>query len=172
MTARKRSERASKVPISMVALSQQELDRQGIKSLSDLAAVTPGLLFTEQNVNGAPVSNFTIRGIESRTSAPTTSIYLDDIPLLTIAENFDLGAASATPQVFDLDRVEALRGPQGTLFGNSAEGGAVRFIPTAPSLNVYHVYARAEGAVTAGSHLSRRWNVDDCARPGTIVDYA
>ncbi|MDB5719900.1 MAG: TonB-dependent receptor [Alphaproteobacteria bacterium] len=148
VTATKRSEQASKVAISMVALSQGELDRQGIKTLSDLAAVTPGLLFTEQNVNGAPVANFTIRGIESRTSAPTTSIYLDDIPLLTIAENFDLGAASATPQVFDLDRVEALRGPQGTLFGNSAEGGAVRFISAAPSLRDYHVYGRVEGALT------------------------
>jgi iron complex outermembrane receptor protein len=150
VTATKRSEQASKVPISMVALSQRELDRGGIKTLADLAAVTPGLLFTEQNVNGAPVANFTIRGVESRTSAPTTSIYLDDIPLLTIAENFDLGAASATPQVFDLDRVEALRGPQGTLFGNSAEGGSVRFILTAPSLTNYSVYARAEGAVTDG----------------------
>jgi iron complex outermembrane receptor protein len=148
VTATKRSEQASKVAISMVALSQRELDRGGIKTLSDLAAVTPGLLFTEQNVNGAPVANFTIRGIESRTSAPTTSIYLDDIPLLTIAENFDLGAASASPQIFDLDRVEVLRGPQGTLFGNSAEGGSVRFISTAPSLTDFRVYARAEGAIT------------------------
>jgi outer membrane receptor protein involved in Fe transport len=150
VTATKRSEQANRVPISMVALSQRELDRGGIKTLADLAAVTPGLLFTEQNVNGAPVSNFTIRGIESRTSAPTTSIYLDDIPLLTIAENFDLGAASATPQVFDLDRVEALRGPQGTLFGNSAEGGSVRFILTPPSLTDFRVYARAEGAIIDG----------------------
>jgi iron complex outermembrane receptor protein len=148
VTATKRSEQVSKVPISMVALSQQDLDRGGIKTLSDLATVTPGLLFTEQNVNGAPVANFTIRGIESRTSAPTTSIYLDDVPLLTIAENFDLGAASASPQVFDLDRVEVVRGPQGTLFGNSAEGGAVRFISASPSLTDYHIYARAEGAVT------------------------
>jgi iron complex outermembrane receptor protein len=148
VTATKRSEQVSKVPISMVAMSQQDLDRRGIKTLSELAAVTPGLLFTEQNVNGAPVANFTIRGIQSRTSAPTTSIYLDDIPLLTIAENFDLGAASASPQVFDLDRVEVLRGPQGTLFGNSAEGGAVRFISAAPSLTDYHVYARAEGSAT------------------------
>jgi iron complex outermembrane receptor protein len=150
VTATKRSEQANKVAISMVALSQRELDRGGIKTLADLAAVTPGLLFTEQNVNGAPVANFTIRGIESRTSAPTTSIYLDDIPLLTIAENFDLGAASASPQIFDLDRVEVLRGPQGTLFGNSAEGGSVRFISTAPSLTDFRVYARAEGAITDG----------------------
>jgi outer membrane receptor protein involved in Fe transport len=148
VTATKRSEQVSKVPISIVALSQQQLDQQGIKTASDLASVTPGLLFTQQNVNGAPSTNFTIRGIESRTSAPTTSIYLDDIPLLTIAENFDLGAASATPQVFDLDRVEALRGPQGTLFGNSAEGGSVRFISPAPDMHAFHIYARGELAFT------------------------
>ena len=150
VTATKRSELVTKVPVSIVAESQQQLDKQGIKTLADLAATVPGLLFTEQNVNGAPVANITIRGIESRTSAPTTSVYLDDIPLLTIAENFDLGAASAAPQVFDLDHVEVLRGPQGTLFGNSAEGGAVRFISAAPSLYDYHGYARGEAALTSG----------------------
>ncbi len=140
-------------------LREQQLDKQGIKTLADLASTVPGLLFSEQNVNGAPVANFTIRGIESRTSAPTTSIYLDDIPLLTIAENFDLGAASATPQVFDLDRVEVLRGPQGTLFGNSAEGGAVRFISPTPSLFDYHVYARGEGSFTTNGDPSENFGV-------------
>jgi outer membrane receptor protein involved in Fe transport len=110
--------------------------------------VTPGLLFTQQNVNGAPSTNFTIRGIQSRTSAPTTMIYLDDIPLLTIAENFNLGAASATPQAFDVERVEVLRGPQGTLFGNSAEGGAVRFISPAPDMHEFKAYARGEAGLT------------------------
>jgi outer membrane receptor protein involved in Fe transport len=159
VTATKRSEEMSKVPISIVAESQLQLDKQGIKTLADLASTVPGMLFTEQNVNGAPVANFTIRGIESRTSAPTTSIYLDDIPLLTIAENFDLGAASATPQVFDLDRVEVLRGPQGTLFGNSAEGGAVRFISPTPSLYDYHAYARGEAALTTKGGPSTNFGV-------------
>jgi iron complex outermembrane receptor protein len=148
VTATKRSELVSRVPISIVALSQQQLDQQGIKTVSDLANVTPGLLFTQQNVNGAPSTNFTIRGIQSRTSAPTTMIYLDDVPLLTIAENFNLGAASATPQAFDVERVEVLRGPQGTLFGNSAQGGAVRFISPAPDMREFRVYARGELGLT------------------------
>jgi iron complex outermembrane receptor protein len=159
VTATKRSEVVTKVPLSIVAQSQQQLDKQGIKTLADLASTVPGLLFTEQNVNGAPAANFTIRGIASRTSAPTTSIYLDDIPLLTIAENFDLGAASATPQVFDLDRVEVLRGPQGTLFGNSAEGGAVRFISPSPSLYDYHAYGRGEAAFTTKGAPSNNFGV-------------
>ncbi len=159
VTATKRSEQVSKVPLSIVAESQQQLDKQGIKTMADLASTVPGLLYTEQNVNGAPAANFTIRGIESRTSSPTTSVYLDDVPLLTIAENFDLGAASATPQVFDLDRVEVLRGPQGTLFGNSAEGGAVRFISPTPSLYDYHIYARGEEALTTDGGPSNNFGV-------------
>jgi iron complex outermembrane receptor protein len=159
VTATKHSEAVSKVPISIAAQTQEQLDKQGIKTLADLATTVPGMLFTQQNVNGAPVANFTIRGIESRTSAPTTSLYLDDIPLLTIAENFDLGAASATPQIFDLDRVEVLRGPQGTLFGNSAEGGAVRFISPTPSLVDYHATARGEAAFTTKGGPSTNFGV-------------
>ena len=159
VTATKRSERASKVPISIVAQSQEQLDKQGIKTVADLASVVPGLLFTQQNVNGAPSANFTVRGIASRTSAPTTSVYIDDIALLTIAENFDLGIASATPQVFDVDRVEVLRGPQGTLFGNSAEGGAVRFISPLPGLEYFKGYARGEEAVTTNGGLSHNFGV-------------
>jgi outer membrane receptor protein involved in Fe transport len=159
VTATKRAEVVSRVPISIVAESQEQLDMQGIKTTADLAATVPGLSFTEQNVNGAPSTNFTVRGIASRTSAPTTSVYLDDIPLLTIAENFDLGAASATPQVFDLERVEVLRGPQGTLFGNSAEGGAVRFISPSPSLDDYHVYGRGEESLTTNGAPSNNFGV-------------
>ena len=159
VTAQKRSEQVSKVPISIAAQSQQQLDRQGIKTVADLAAAVPGMLFSHQNVNGAPSTNFTIRGIASRTSAPTTSVYLDDIPLLTIAENFDLGVGSASPQIFDLDRVEVLRGPQGTLFGNSAEGGAVRFVSPTPSLEDYSAYGRGEAAFTKQGGPSANFGV-------------
>jgi outer membrane receptor protein involved in Fe transport len=170
VTATKRAEPIMKVPLSIVAESQQQLDLQGIKTVADLASVVPGMLFTEQNVNGAPATNFTIRGIASRTSAPTTSVYLDDIPLLTIAENFDLGAASATPQLFDLDRVEVLRGPQGTLFGNSAEGGAVRFISPSPDLDSYEAYGRGEQALTTNGAPSHAFGaaIGGPVVPGTL----
>ncbi len=138
----------NKVPISISAYSQQDLDTRGAKDIGDIAAITPGLNFSQQNNFGTPLTNIEIRGIQSRTSAPTTAIYLDDTPLLGRANNVNIGANGAYPQVFDLDRVEVLRGPQGTLFGASSEGGAVRFITKQPSLTDTSVYARTEFAST------------------------
>ena len=138
----------NKVPISISAYSQQDLDTHGAKDISDIAAITPGLNFSQQNNFGTPLTNIEIRGIQSRTSAPTTAIYLDDTPLVGRANNVNIGANGAYPQVFDLDRVEVLRGPQGTLFGASSEGGAVRFITRQPSLTETSVYARTEFAQT------------------------
>ncbi len=150
VTATKRNERVDKVPISIAASSQQQLDKEGVKTLADLSSITPGVQFASQNLSGAPIYDFSIRGVQSRTSAPTTSVYLDDTALLTISENNNLGVGGATPQAFDLDRVEVLRGPQGTLFGASSEGGSVRFITPSPSLTTYSGYGLAEVSGTEG----------------------
>ena len=134
-----------KVPISISAYSQQDLDSQGVKSIAEIAAMTPGVNFSQENqYGGTAQTNIEIRGVQSRTSAPTTAIYLDDTPLVARASQFNNGASLIYPQVFDLERVEVLRGPQGTLFGAGAEGGAVRFISTAPSLTTQSSYARTE----------------------------
>ncbi len=71
-------------------------------------------------------------------------MYLEDVPFTTIGNNTNIGGSVAMPVVFDLARVEVLRGPQGTLFGSTSEGGAVRLIPNAPSLKSYSQYARTE----------------------------
>jgi len=135
----------AKVPISISAYSQQDLDAQGVKSIAEIAAMTPGVNFSQQNQNGgAPQTNIEIRGIQSRTGAPTTAIYLDDTPLIVRSNQINGGATLPYPEAFDLQRVEVLRGPQGTLFGASAEGGAIRFITTPPSLTSYNTYARTE----------------------------
>jgi iron complex outermembrane recepter protein len=144
----------NKVPISISAFGQQDMDTRGVRSIGDIAAITPGLNFSLQNSFGTPLSNIEIRGIQSRTSAPTTAVYLDDTPMLGRANNVNIGANGASPQVFDLDRVEVLRGPQGTLFGASAEGGAVRFISNQPSLKNFSSYARGEVGTTDGGDTS------------------
>jgi iron complex outermembrane recepter protein len=144
----------NKVPISISAYGQREMDTRGIRDVSDIASMTPGLHFSAQNSFGTPLSNIEIRGIQSRTSAPTTGIYLDDTPLIGRANNVNIGANGAYPQVFDLDRVEVLRGPQGTLFGASSEGGAIRFITKQPSLHESSLYARSELATTEGGDPS------------------
>ena len=138
----------NKVPISISVYSQQDLDVRGVRNIADLAAITPGLIMTRQNDNGTAQTNIEIRGIQSRTSAPTTGIYIDDTALIGRSNNVNTGESTAYPLVFDLDRVEVLRGPQGTLFGASSEGGAVRFITKQPDLTQASGYAKAEVADT------------------------
>jgi len=130
VTAQKRGQKLSEVPLSLTALTTEAMEDQGVKSIDDIARLTPGLNF--QTTSQLGTTNISIRGIQSTVGTPTTGVYLDDVPIqgLSLA-----GLASNTyPKVFDLERVEVLRGPQGTLFGAGAEGGAIRFIPTAPSL--------------------------------------
>ena len=143
VTAQKRSETILSVPISITALSQDTLDRQGIKDLNDIARTTPSLTISSNN--GLGYSNVSIRGIASATGAATTGLYIDDTPIQQ--RNDSLGPPVA-PQVFDLDRVEVLRGPQGTLFGAGSEGGTIRFITPAPNFTRPTLRSRAEVAYT------------------------
>ena len=143
VTAQKRSETLLSVPISITALSQDTLDRQGIKDLNDIARTTPGLNISSNN--GLGYSNVSIRGITSATGAATTGIYIDDTPIQQ--RNDSLGPPVA-PQVFDLERVEVLRGPQGTLFGAGSEGGTIRYITPGPSFTSSTMRSRAEVAYT------------------------
>ena len=115
------------MPISVTALSQDAMDVRGIKDFLDVARFTPGV-----NIDNSGTNNIAIRGIASTGGAGTTGIYLDDTPIQMRALAFN--PDEALPQSFDLDRVEVLRGPQGTLFGAGSEGGTVRYITTQPSL--------------------------------------
>ena len=148
VTATRREESVEKVPISIEALSQQELTNYGIKSISDLAAMVPGLQF---QANGYSLySNYTtvaIRGFNTVVGPSTVGIYLDDAPLQ--GRMSPLGNVGFIfPIVFDLDRVEVLRGPQGTLFGASSESGAIRFITNQPSLTQASGFTHSELAFT------------------------
>ena len=142
VTATRQSQPLSKVPISVAAFTQATMDRIGIKDFTQVARQTPGVRITE------PLNNISIRGIASAAGAATTGVYLDDTPIQI--RTFGIGAASGLPAVFDLERVEVLRGPQGTLFGAGSEGGTVRFITPQPGLDKYSGYARAEMAFTQG----------------------
>lgn len=158
----------SKVPISISAYTRDDLQAQGATSIEQIAQMTPGVHFTQENqYGGSAQTNIEIRGIQSRTGAPTTGIYYDDTPILASANEFNNGATLLYPVVFDMQRVEVLRGPQGTLFGNSAEGGAVRFIPTPPSLTQFSTSAEASGADTRYGDASYDAGV---AEGGPIVE--
>ena len=149
VTATRRSERLQDVPVSVVAFSQAKLDRQSLRSIDDLTRFSPGVTFTRNGLSGNynDASNtIAIRGIDSTAGAATTGIYIDDTPIQSRRIGF--GTQNAYPALFDLERVEVLRGPQGTLFGAGSEGGTVRFIAPSAPLNDTAIYARAEGAMT------------------------
>jgi iron complex outermembrane receptor protein len=147
VTAEKREENLNKVPISVSVLTRDEMLQRNITDMADVAAVTPGVDF--QNT-GSTIA-LSIRGISSGISGySTTGIYIDDVPVQIRLDNGIIPGTNTTPLVFDLDRVEVLKGPQGTLFGAGAEGGTIRFIQAQPSLTEFSGYARAGVATTDG----------------------
>jgi outer membrane receptor protein involved in Fe transport len=151
VTATRREERLQDVPISVSAFSQEKIDSQGLRSIDDLTRLSPGIAF-QRNGNGSSAnyndenSDISIRGIDSQAGTSTTGIYIDDTPIQS--RHIGFGAVNAFPALFDLDRVEVLRGPQGTLFGAGAEGGVVRFITPQAGLTKNSGYVRSELATT------------------------
>jgi len=150
VTATRQAESLSKVPISVSAFTQEQMDAQGIRQLDDLVRLTPGLNLTRTSATGA--NTIAIRGISSAAGSGTTGVYIDDTPVQV--RNLGFGAATAFPGLFDIERVEVLRGPQGTLFGAGSEGGTIRFIQVEPNLQRYSGYARGEVANTQNGDLS------------------
>jgi outer membrane receptor protein involved in Fe transport len=147
VTATRREESISRVPISITALSQEALDQKGIKDFADVARYTPGVAFDTSQTN-----QISIRGISSSGGSGTTGIYIDDVPIQVRALGFN--SDDALVKLFDLDRVEVLRGPQGTLFGAGSEGGTVRYITTQPSLTKSSINAKVETSYTEGGSAS------------------
>jgi len=153
VTATRRSEEESKVPISIVALDQAALSTSGIKSISDVANYVPGIQFDATAGFGPTFTNIAIRGVNSIVGTSTTGIYLDDVPIQTRLAVLSFWG-NPYPLLFDVDRLEIERGPQGTLFGAGAEGGAIRFISPDPGYKTYTGMAHAELASTRGGDAS------------------
>ena len=160
VTATRHEESLSKVPLSVTALSQESLDQKGIKDFQDMVRFTPGVSIDQTGTNA-----ISIRGISSSAGSGTTGIYIDDTPIQMRALGFN--PDDTLPKTFDLDRVEVLRGPQGTLFGSGSEGGTVRYIMTQPSLTKESTYARAEMAFTKNGDPSYEAGI---AHGGPIIE--
>jgi outer membrane receptor protein involved in Fe transport len=155
VTATRRAETLSKVPASVTALGQVSLDQRGIKDISGVVRQTPGIQFDPNGFGNQ--TNIAIRGVSSTVGAATTGVYIDDTPIQSRQVGYS--TTNVFPAVFDLQRVEVLRGPQGTLFGAGSQGGTVRFITTQPSLTDTRIYARAEASSTDGGAMSGEFGV-------------
>ncbi|MGZ3367318.1 MAG: TonB-dependent receptor [Caulobacteraceae bacterium] len=143
VTATRQSQNINVVPLSVTAQTQKNLDQQGVQRINDLAAIVPGFRISGQEGSGNV--NIAIRGVVQTTGAATTGFYLDEAPLQKRnGSGFNSQNGAPVPAMFDLDRIEVLRGPQGTLFGGSSEGGTIRYIQAQPSLTHYSAYARGQ----------------------------
>jgi outer membrane receptor protein involved in Fe transport len=132
VTAQKRTQDLQTVPISITALSGQRLSVEGITNIEDLSRVAPGVQFDTAATVGT--TNISIRGVSSTAGSATVGLYIDDVSITT--KNFFYEGA-VEPRIPDLDRIEVLRGPQGTLYGDSSEGGTIRYLSRAPNMTTY-----------------------------------
>ena len=149
VTAQRRSEAARDVPASLSVLNGEKLSRQGAQSLNDIAAHVPGLVLA--SLGGAGQQQVTLRGVTvGQDATPTVGIYIDDVPFGATSQNggsvnLALGLGS-----FDLQRIEVLRGPQGTLYGASAMGGALKYVLNPPSLAASGGEVQTEASGSSG----------------------
>ncbi|TCV93397.1 outer membrane receptor protein involved in Fe transport [Luteibacter rhizovicinus] len=157
VTAAKREQDIQKVPISMTALTGEQLERQGVTSLADLARIAPSLTVAS---SGPGENNLIIRGISSSAgSAATVGYYLDDVPIAASSNAALLSTRGVIdPSVFDIERVEVLRGPQGTIYGSSSMGGTVKYVTNQPDLD--NVEARIKTDVSGTHHGGANANVN------------
>jgi iron complex outermembrane receptor protein len=155
VTAEKRSSTADKTPISITAVSGQDMLDRGITEFSTLAAETPGVSL---KTAGPGQTEFEIRGVTSSGgNSPTVGFYLDDTPLTSPAAAQN-GKVVIDPSLYDLDRVEVLRGPQGTLYGSSSEGGTIRLITNQPKLNEFEGSGQSTLSGTDGGGFNHAEN--------------
>ncbi|MEQ8559267.1 MAG: TonB-dependent receptor [Henriciella sp.] len=159
VTATKRTESAQDIPVTVNALGEVELDQLGVKNFTDYLVQLPGVT---AGGSGPGQNTIYIRGLASTTPnltvagvaglAPNVSFYLDEQPLAQPGRNLDVYAA-------DIERVEVLSGPQGTLFGSSSQAGTVRMITNKPSFSGFDAGFKASTSFTEGGEMSNSTEV-------------
>lgn len=146
VTAQRREERLRDVPISISVLSSEELDRSTTSGLYEELTRVPGVMVSEHTIGGAQIP---VRGVSAGVAifngSSPTAYYLDGVPF-----GFVRSAIGPNPNVYDLERVEVLRGPQGTLYGASALNGVVRVLTNDADLHRFELKGRASGSSTEG----------------------
>lgn len=154
VTATRRAQNLQDVPLSVTAYSQEELTELGIVGYEGLAQNTPGVVVNRPTQN---FNNFTSRGINTNGYSAglqsAVAIYIDELPISANGNSTILD-----PNLYDVERVEFLRGPQGTLFGSSSMAGAMRILTRSPDLDEVQASAQVDFALTDSDALRQRYN--------------
>ena len=155
ISAEKRETTVQSTPASITAVTSQELQDRGISSLATLAQGTPGVSLKSE---GPSQTEIEMRGMTSSGgNSATVGFYLDDIPLSGPASAQN-GHVVIDPDLYDLNRIEILRGPQGTLFGSGSMGGTVRLITNQPNLTQFQATAKSGLSGTEGGGFNHNDN--------------
>ena len=157
VTAQRREQDIKSIPISITALGGGEVREQRITDFDDLSRNVPGVAFNSFGSEGT--TNISIRGVSSTAGSATVGLYIDDVSI-TVKNLFYEG--SVDTKLPDLDRIEVLRGPQGTLYGDSSEGGTIRYISQAPNMHAYSGEVSLDTSNTAhgGENYSGGFNLN------------
>ena len=154
VTATRRTARLQDVPLSVTAFGQEQLDDLGIVGYEGIAQNTPGIVVNRPTQN---FNNFTSRGINTNGYSAglqsAVAIYVDELPISANGNSTILD-----PNLYDVERVEFLRGPQGTLFGSNSLAGAMRIITKSPDLDDFEASASADIGLTGSSSVRQRYN--------------
>jgi iron complex outermembrane recepter protein len=132
VTAQKRAEDIKDIPFSVSAISGAQLLEHHIANYDDISRTVPGVSF--EAGPGPGLDTIEIRGVSSQSGSATVGIYVDEVSVTVGNSQYD---GAVQPKLFDLDRIEVLRGPQGTLYGASSMGGTIRFITKQPDLESF-----------------------------------
>jgi iron complex outermembrane receptor protein len=145
VSAQRRLQNLQDVPLAVTAISEEAIRALSADGFADLARTIPGVSFSQFGPGRQKVA---IRGINANTGGATVAYYIDDTPL---PATFGTVAFTQTDlRTFDVSRIEVLRGPQGTLYGARALGGAIRVIPNRPDSTAFDAALEASGDYTRG----------------------
>ncbi|QIG81527.1 TonB-dependent receptor [Stakelama tenebrarum] len=153
VTAQKREESMLDVPVSISVVDGEAMQAQGATSLTDYSSYVPGMQVTSSGTPG--LASISLRGISATTSAAAVGFYIDDAPVGSSSLYARATEMSLDLLPYDIERIEVLRGPQGTLYGASAIGGLVKYVTVQPSLS--------EFGVRGGGEI---FTIDGAADPG------
>jgi outer membrane receptor protein involved in Fe transport len=166
VTAEKRNSTVQDTAISMTAISGDQLLSQGITTVEDIAAKVPGISI---RTAGPGQTEYEMRGLSAGGgTAATVGFYLDETPLSANAVALN-GRTVIDPDLFDLNHVEVLRGPQGTLYGSGSMGGTIRLATNQPKLGTYEaatdvsVSSTSHGSTNGGGSLMLNMPIGDSA---------
>ena len=151
VTAEKRASTVQNTPISITAFSGRQMQQSGITSVTQVADSTPGI---SMRSSGPGQTELEMRGMSSSGgSSPTVGFYIDETPLTPPAASLN-GKVVIDPDLFDLNRVEVLRGPQGTLYGSGSMGGTIKLITNQPDTSHYYGQVDTTLSGTAGGGVN------------------